>query len=284
MILSRPSKRRMNWFNLCYIVIMFSLSTAGTALNWRWCEILFVEEANYPGGPYAFSNENLGKERIALAGNVVYIIAMWFSDALLLYRFSIIWNHNKLMMIVPALTFLATVIVGCLLIVNIVQPANNPYFGDSAHLTMVTFTLSAFFNACTTLAISGRLLYYRSTLKGMKAAASLNNYVSISAMLIESAALFTVTDVFLVVALGLNNVLDGVLMPLLGQIVIISPLMIVYRVQLGTAFSSETYYNSIHLTERGAPKGLEFYPHMPADTIRSSVTEVDGRRVYLETL
>jgi len=165
-------------------------------------------------------------------------------------------------------------VTGSMFIASASQPANDPYFGASAHLLMVNISLSALFNTFSTVGIACRLFYYRKILRSTKASATLDPYVSISAILVESALLYTLNVIFAVVTLGLNNPLDDVLVPLLGQTETIAPLMIMYRVQRGIAWSANTY-KSFDASASVPLSNIQFAPGTA--TIDSSTTHVGGR-------
>jgi len=107
-MVSRRLKCAFDWLKLLYIVVLFSVGTAALGVNSRWFEIVFIDEANYPGGIYAFTEENTGKYKVTVAENSLYTVGIWLQDVFLLYRFSVIWNHNRWMVAIPSSTFLAT--------------------------------------------------------------------------------------------------------------------------------------------------------------------------------
>ncbi|EIW81764.1 hypothetical protein CONPUDRAFT_152668 [Coniophora puteana RWD-64-598 SS2] len=238
-LVSRHRKSRTDWFHLVYICLLFTMATLGNAINTKWCEMMFVDDINFPGGPVAFNSEESGY-LMNLVGNCVYIINLWFQDGLLLYRFYIIYRRNIYITALPVLTFLVSIVLGCLLMALIADPTNNFYAGFASHLAIIYWSLSIAYNAVLTLAITGRLMCMRWKIKRLLNSRVYTPYVSVSAMLIESAALYTINGLIFVIGFGLNSNLQNLVMELLGQTQSIAPLMIIYRVLKGQAWTNET--------------------------------------------
>ncbi|EIW81727.1 hypothetical protein CONPUDRAFT_54805 [Coniophora puteana RWD-64-598 SS2] len=239
-ILSSSRKGAQEWINLGYICVLFTLGTLGNALNSRWIEMIFVDNINFPGGPLAFS-EAEGTDWVLVVCNSVYIVNIFLADGLILFRFFIIWKRYIPIIVVPALSYCATVCLGLLLIMSLPPKCISLPLEFRLQLPVIFWSLSVAFNVLTTLAISGRLLYMRWKLKSTGATTLINPYVSISAMLIESAAVYTINGLVLVISIGLQSYIQILATPVLGQTQSIAPLMIIYRVLQGKAWSMDTH-------------------------------------------
>lgn len=56
--LREPDKRRQARFTLGYISLQFVCVTAYVALNARAMQLVYVEHADFPGGPWIYENSN----------------------------------------------------------------------------------------------------------------------------------------------------------------------------------------------------------------------------------
>ncbi|EIW81725.1 hypothetical protein CONPUDRAFT_72131 [Coniophora puteana RWD-64-598 SS2] len=233
MLLSTRRKTTGDWFHLVYICVVFVLGTIGNALTSRWSEMGFIDNVNFPGGPNKFS-EAENTNWVLVTSESVYVVNLWLADGLLLYRFFTIWRRNVYVTIIPVLAFCATVgesrfhpsflttandmiVLGCLLINELPKPYPPYPLEFTIQLPVAFWSLSIAFNVLLTLAIIGRLLYMRWRIRSTAASVVLTPYVSISAMLIESAAVYTITGLVLVIGLGLVNNIQLLAQQVLGQ-------------------------------------------------------------------
>ncbi|EIW81707.1 hypothetical protein CONPUDRAFT_53844, partial [Coniophora puteana RWD-64-598 SS2] len=79
------------------------------------------------------------------------------------------------------------------------------------------WSLSISVNVLLTLEITAYLLYARWRIQSIAATTMLTPYVSVSAMLIESAMLYTINGLILVISLALENPVQDLATPVLGQ-------------------------------------------------------------------
>ncbi|EIW81713.1 hypothetical protein CONPUDRAFT_54130, partial [Coniophora puteana RWD-64-598 SS2] len=243
---------------LGYICIVFVLGSIGTAMGTKWCEMVFID---VPQGSNVLDSPP--HSNIIWISNAVSIVNLWFQDGLLLYRFHIIWRQNMQIIFLPTITFLATIVLGCLLVAQTSEPLSSFPSGLTSHITIAYWSLSIAYTAVLTLGITARLLYMRWRIRAALASAyrTCNPYVSISAMLIESAALYTVIGLVFIIAFSMESEIQNLVLGLLGQTQSIAPLMIVYRVLQGRAWSTCTYQSldisdcSLVVEER-SPAGL----------------------------
>ncbi len=80
-----------------------------------------------------------------------------------------------------------------------------PYWSISIALTVLITT-------CIVI----RLLYMRRQLRNIRAGGG-SEYISVSAVLIESASLYSINGIILVVSYGINSPIQNLALPVLGQ-------------------------------------------------------------------
>lgn len=132
--------------------------------------------------------------------------------------------------------------------------------GISVQLFTSYFSLSIALNILLTLAIVTKLLIVRRRIKHHAADSErLAQYVTVSAMMVESAALYAVCGILFLVPWGLKNTVEQLVLPTLGQAEVrfvsayflncsfltrsmqsLAPLLIIVRVAQGRAWSSDT--------------------------------------------
>jgi len=72
---------------LLIVFLIFMLGTFFTGSNFKFTQQAFIEDRNYPGGPNAY--ENLPSANL---GTISYVILQWLCDALLLWRYMMIYK------------------------------------------------------------------------------------------------------------------------------------------------------------------------------------------------
>lgn len=113
-------------------------------------------------------------------------------------------------------------------------------FTDSAvNFGLLYWSFSIALNVVVTAAIVTRLLIMRSRLASINGPKHAHLYVSISAMLIESASLYSITAIIFLVGYSLRDALQFAAEPV-EVLQGVAPLMIILRVARGTAISDVT--------------------------------------------
>lgn len=231
-------------FYMTYISLLFILGNIGNGSNIKFTLQAFSDNRDYPGGPFAYTVEKSTDVYYVLS-NCTYIVNSWFTDALILYRF---WRINGnvawFVLAFPCLMFAASFCLSLLLIVVLNKPGMTLWSSISIRLGIPYWSISIALNVILTLLICFRLLRARQKLRRISPTLG-SNFVSISAMLVESAALYAVNGIILLVSYAVDSSFQHVALPLLGQTQSIAPLLIIMRVAEGTAWTRETA-NAVH--------------------------------------
>ncbi|KAJ7887536.1 hypothetical protein B0H14DRAFT_3127513 [Mycena olivaceomarginata] len=148
---------RRNRELLIFVFILFALGNIGNATSFLFAQKSFINNRDYPGGPGAYFVEQ-STDWSAVDG----ILARQ------LYRFWAIWSRNYYIAVVLALAFLTSITDMKLAI---------PYWVISISMTVILTAL-----------IAGRLLFMRYRLDKLVGARTSTPYVTVMAMLVESAA------------------------------------------------------------------------------------------------
>jgi hypothetical protein len=109
-----------------------------------------------------------------------------------------------------------TLALSLFLIVELSRPGITLWSTISINLAIPYWSISIGLNVIITTFIAGRLLYMRSRIQRAIPGGG-KDYVSITAMLVESAALYTVNGLFFLISYATNSPIQNLTLPLLGQ-------------------------------------------------------------------
>ncbi|KAJ7257040.1 hypothetical protein C8J57DRAFT_1185909 [Mycena rebaudengoi] len=226
---------------LVFVCILFILGNIGNATNMIFGQRTFIDNRGYPGGPNAYFVEQ-SFDWSAVVCNSVYIVNSWFQDALLLYRFWMIWSRNYYILAVPAMAFLTSMgklnILSAILIAELSQPGNTFWTTISVNLAIPYWSISISMTVILTSLIAGRLLFMRYRLQKLMGQNTPSPYVTVTAMLVESAAIYSINGLIFLISYGVNSPVQNLALPLLGQTQSIAPVLIILRVAEGSSVTA----------------------------------------------
>ncbi|OBZ66923.1 hypothetical protein A0H81_13062 [Grifola frondosa] len=235
----RVRENRTSAMLMGYICTMFLLSSLGNAFEIEGSTIGFITYWNYPGGFYQ-SDIPLSDTWRFNATDIIYIVSSVLQDSLLLYRFWIIYSGNLIALFLPTLMFVATTIGSCVFIATFTRPGSSFLERSSVSVGLIQVSISIAFNVLVTAMIVVRLLLMRRHLRGLMGSSAAMPYVSVMAILIESAFIYTAFGIVAVAAYGIGIPLSTLFLPLFGQITSIAPFLIILRMAEGRAWSNDT--------------------------------------------
>ncbi|KZV85731.1 hypothetical protein EXIGLDRAFT_841252 [Exidia glandulosa HHB12029] len=235
---SRPNPNAKFW--MAYIIVVFAVSSVANGAQLKFTQMSFVDNRNYPGGPSVYIAQQAGAKP-SVTSISAYIINGWLQDALIIYRFWVIYNRSIPAIIGPVVVFLGEIVVSFWLMIGLSMEGKVLRAGISVQLFTSYFSLSIALNILLTLAIVTKLLLVRRRIRHHAADSKrMAQYVSVSAMMVESAALYAVCGILFLVPWGLKNTVEQLVLPTLGQAESLAPLLIIVRVAQGRAWSSDT--------------------------------------------
>lgn len=130
--------------------------------------------------------------------------------------------------------------MGVILLFQLTQPNANLWSTTTVNFGLPYWSISTGLNVLVTILIVGRLFVIRRRTRAALSNSHSRTYTSIAAMLIESAALYTSVALIFIVTYARNSDIQNLVLPVLGQVQAISPLLIMWRVARGQAISRET--------------------------------------------
>ncbi|EIW55606.1 uncharacterized protein TRAVEDRAFT_82422, partial [Trametes versicolor FP-101664 SS1] len=224
---------------LAYIYVLFLLAIAGLCLQTWVTHDAFVIHGAFRGGPLAYLAQQT-RHPAHVAMTTIYIILNWFADGMLLYRAYVLWRYSKYVVTGCILTLVALIGVGGFFIHTVAKAGLDLWTGGEFTPCIAYLSLSFSINLVLTVGIVGRLMYIRHELGSTLGSEAAQVYTSIAAMLVESAAPYTLVSLLAIISCARRIPMQDALLPMLGQLQAISPIMVVYRVASGRAVARES--------------------------------------------
>ncbi|KAF8582008.1 hypothetical protein K439DRAFT_1647725 [Ramaria rubella] len=244
---------------------------------------MFIDERNMPGGPAAVIVAVYSQPPVMMA-NVSFAMQRWLADFLIIYRCLVIYTFRYWAIAFPALLLLGSFICGTLLLVQTATPNVGFWSKISVNLAIPSYSFSISLNIIVTLLIVIRLLMYRQNLKAVLGSEYTKDYASISAMLIESAALTTGSFLIFLILYARGNPVSNVFQGLAFYCQITASLLIVLRVAQGRGWSQDTAksaLSSMKFNPMSRPAAPGPTQTIPRDNFRSSYSSDTNIHVEL---
>ncbi|KAK0471097.1 hypothetical protein IW261DRAFT_1513054 [Armillaria novae-zelandiae] len=237
-LLKIPDKKR-KFFYILFGAILLVLSAVGGGTNMQLGQLMWIQYPDYPGGaPAYFADHSSDWYEVWGTGCVSFANIM--GDGLLLYRCYIFYNSHVWVVSFPFFILLASAAMVVITIVQSAVPQTTLFSGLPIHFAIAWISLTVGFNVIVTTLICYRLLsFYRAIHKTLPSEMT-NTYTSISAMMLESAAPFTISGIVYVIAFAIKSPTQQVFAGIWGVMVSLSPQFIITRVAMGIAWNKDT--------------------------------------------
>lgn len=222
---------------IVYVVLLFGSATAYMVCTIAW---VYQEIIVHASDTLEFYQTHFNTTA-PLLGNVFFIITNFLADSLLLWRTWVVWNRRWLVIVPPAVLLAASTAMSMLTVYQIAQP-NTPLFTRaSVQMILPYFSLSVSLNLILTLMIVTKLLLARRNMHLAVGKDHGKAYVGVAAMVVESAALYSVSSIIFIATFSSNlSTVFSVFLPLQVHMMCISPILIIIRVAKGRAFTQHT--------------------------------------------
>ncbi|KAH7884134.1 hypothetical protein F5I97DRAFT_1898759 [Phlebopus sp. FC_14] len=226
---------------LIYITVSFLLGTLFMFALAAFTQMAFIDNRNYPGGPNAYEN-NMFSIPVDDSGNAAFVLSNWLSDALLVWRFKVIYQGCRvptwIVMLFPGLMLAGSVAMGVMFLIQV--STTNPYVTNGINFTLPYLSISLALNIILTIAIVLRLLSFRRHVVSALGPNYGTEYTSVAAMIVESAALYSAVSITFLVLFGIGNAVSQVFIQSLNQFQTIAAFLIVFRVAQGRGWTEGT--------------------------------------------
>ncbi|TDL20992.1 hypothetical protein BD410DRAFT_790366 [Rickenella mellea] len=208
---------------LAFVCTLFTLGTISVAATVKFCAQSWIDHRLEPGGPATRIKGDF-TDPISELKVATYIVTNFLAVGIMLYRLWVVWNHNCFVMILPGLAYAGTTAIGILSIYKSVR-STSLFAHTTAPFAMASWLLAFLLNLFVTSMIIFRLVMLRRKTKGLT-----EPYTSVVAMIIESAAPYSFMELFYVICYARNSNIQNLVLPVLRQVMCISPEFILLRV------------------------------------------------------
>ncbi|KAF5361554.1 hypothetical protein D9757_008387 [Collybiopsis confluens] len=256
---NRRKQSNKSLFLLAYITVLLSVSTIFVIVQARTVQLMYVDNRNYPGGPFEFF---LATQNWAV--NVMFdaslFVLTFLSDCLMLWRCWVIWTSSGklvayLITAFPAITLLASFAMGTLWTLESTHPGLSFYSKLPLAVGTSYYAISLGVNIILTILITGRLLVYRKQILDSLPADHARGYVSLLTIVVESAAIYSVCALIFLITYAVENPANQVLMFISCAAQQIVSYLIIYRLADGRAWRKDTLY-AMSARSRGEKSGM----------------------------
>ncbi|KAJ7493629.1 hypothetical protein FB451DRAFT_446806 [Mycena latifolia] len=258
----RMPKGKVHWGWVIYVSVMFILASIGFGGNAKFNQMTFIDNRNFPGGPNAFTVEYYTAP-VNMMAFAAYILMSWMADGLVLWRFTLICCSNYWFSAIPGLMLLGSIASSMAFIISVARSGDTFWSARAVEFGIAYWSLSIALNVILTLSIATRIWISRYRIRKLLGpdARHSSQYVSAAAMLIESAALYAIWSMGFLICYAHGTPLQNVLLPPLGQVQGIAPVLILFRVAQGRAWSLSTVSATLE-GSGGGHQGLTFDPEV----------------------
>ncbi|KAG7443430.1 uncharacterized protein BT62DRAFT_935046 [Guyanagaster necrorhizus] len=239
-LLKNPVKKWRNFYIL-FGAIFVVLTTVGGGTNMQLGQLIWIQHPDYPGGAPAYFADH-SSDWYEIWGTASVSFANIMGDGLLLYRCYIIYNSNIWMVGFPFLVLLASTAMIVITIVQSAVPESTHFFGLPINFAIAWICLTVGFNVIVTALICYRLLSFHKVSRETLPSELTNTYTSISAMMLESAAPFTISGIVYVIAFAVKRPSQQVFAGISGHggnLQALPPQLIITRIAMGMTWNKD---------------------------------------------
>jgi len=242
---SNRTKGGIKWGFVAYVAAMFSFVTVYTAMFLNLQSISYIDNREFPGnddvppGPLGYQ-WFIHNQALSIVPNLMFILNNWLADGFLIYRCCVIYSMNYSVVAFPSLVFLGSFATGLWFIFQTAQP-NGVWNLLPSKTGLPYFSISSGLSVLLTLIILARLVPYsrnvRSAVGGQSKISGF--YRTTLAILIESCGLYAMNSLLFIIPWGVGSYVSGIFLPILGQIQVIAPFLLILRIANKSALTDE---------------------------------------------
>ncbi|KAK2462322.1 hypothetical protein APHAL10511_005628 [Amanita phalloides] len=242
------SRGRIIFCHLAYITVLILLQSSFVASYIRTVEDMYVNNRYYPGGPmaYFFATQNLAED-------VVFIVSLFFatflSDLLMFWRCWVIWRSSEnvishVVVFFPVLSIISSLALGTVWTTQSSQRGLSMFSKGPIAFGTAYYVVSLSINVFVTALIILRLLLHRRAILNLLPTACTSQYLSLTAIIIESALLYSVFALIFIITYAINNPINQVFLSICTTCQQIAGHLIIVRVAQGRAWNSDMSINA----------------------------------------
>ncbi|KAH7926277.1 hypothetical protein BV22DRAFT_371986 [Leucogyrophana mollusca] len=268
-IRTKHTRTKRDTLLFLYVLTMFSITTTAFATNSQFIQLAFVNNRNYPGGPgaYVYAMYSIPVNTIS---NGMSLLSNWGASWLMFWRCVIIYKSSSIIVRTLVygslgLTITCSMTLGMFWLIQVCSPSSSPFQNTAMPINFTTpsCVVALAFDILPTVLIVARLLWHRrriaraldwpgtgffgsgggiigQSVHVFGGGANGAHYISIAAIFIESAAVYTVFSLLFIVSFATGSVVQNAFLQVQSHADTLASLLIIYRVLQGKAWSQET--------------------------------------------
>jgi len=172
--------------------------------------------------------------------SAVNVLVQLLADGFLIYRCFVLWD-SYLVIPLPCLAWVACLGIGITTLYYSGSPGGDDFAGLALGTSTAYLACTMTINFSMTALIVARILYFARTTGRMLANGSTRQYFGVIAIVVESAALYTVFSLMYLITFAIGSDLSALFMSFYAMFTVISPQLIIMRVVTGSAWSRTTH-------------------------------------------
>ncbi|KAJ7240190.1 hypothetical protein C8J57DRAFT_1371741, partial [Mycena rebaudengoi] len=229
---------------------------------------MWINHRDFEGGPAAYFGTHIS-DWYNTFGTAADVTANVLGDGLMLYRCYVFWESISIWTVAfPSLLFLGSSTMGIVMTIQSGLPGGDIFHGTAVNFGIPWLVLTIVFNILVTGMIGFRLISLSRSMRNVLSKERADVYVGVTAILVESAAPFTLLGIEYLVTYIRNDPQVLAFADVWGMFCALSPQMIILRVAMGSAWSSKT------MTQYGYNSGTVVFTNPGRRTIGSRETEL----------
>ncbi|KAJ7275693.1 hypothetical protein C8J57DRAFT_225562 [Mycena rebaudengoi] len=239
---TNPKTDKTRYVYIGYSAALLALITVAMSANLFYGEQMWINHRDFEGGPAAYFGTHIA-DWYNTFGTAADVTANVLGDGLMLYRCYVFWGSISIWIIAfPALLFLGSTTMGIVMTIQSGLPGGDIFHGTAVNFGIPWLVLTIVFNILVTGMIGFRLISISRSMRNVLSKERADVYVGVMAILVESAAPFTLLGIAYLVTYIRNDPEVLAFADIWGMFCALSPQAIILRVSMGSAWSSKTMH------------------------------------------
>ncbi|TRM69184.1 hypothetical protein BD626DRAFT_544008 [Schizophyllum amplum] len=226
---------------LVYICVIFGLGTLYMGGLLKFTQLCFIDQREYPGGPSAYEDDMFSIP-VDMLANVTLVICNWLCDIINVWRCFVIYNGSQypvwIFLTIPILMYITSFALGILWLKQVGTVDQSPWDSSGINYTIPYYSMSLALNILVTLLIVTRLLLYRHRVRTALGVTHGTHYTSLAAMVVESAAIYSVYSLLFLVPFAMGHPLAQLFLQGLSPVQNVTTFLIIFRVASGKGWDN----------------------------------------------
>ncbi|KAF8994621.1 hypothetical protein BDZ89DRAFT_50533 [Hymenopellis radicata] len=250
---TQPTRKRMTLAGI--ITFLWFANTVILGLQWKYVDHLFIAHGTSLETEFNFEFST-GDVALAIAETVLRALSVFVADLILVWRCWVLYGGNLKVIAIPGLCVITESLSACIVIVSYVDDITFTSTSRT-NWTLVYYSMTVATNSLCTILILFRIV----RISGL--GASLKTYRGIIEILVESAAMYAIIYIALLIAFAYQFYTDTTVatssyaMVISYSITGIAPTLIIARVMAGQSRPNDSWTRPS-------------LPHMGSDVLSST--------------